>query len=48
MLAADFFTVKTIWLQRSYVLFFIELGRGVCLAPQLGIRHRQILGVKRG
>src|SRR5438067_2910066 len=27
MLAVDFFTVETIWLQRLYVLFFIELGR---------------------
>ena len=26
MLAVDFFTVETIWLQRRYVLFFIELG----------------------
>jgi hypothetical protein len=26
MCAVDFFTVKTIWLQRLYVLFFIELG----------------------
>jgi putative transposase len=26
MLAADFFTVETMWLQRLYVLFFIELG----------------------
>jgi hypothetical protein len=26
MLAVDFFTVETIWLQRLYVLFFIELG----------------------
>ena len=27
MLAVDFFTVETMWLQRLYVLFFIELGR---------------------
>ena len=26
MLATDFFTVGTVWLQRLYVLFFIELG----------------------
>jgi transposase InsO family protein len=26
MLAVDFFTVETVWLQRIYVLFFIELG----------------------
>ena len=26
MLAVDFFTVETIWLQQLYVLFFIELG----------------------
>jgi transposase InsO family protein len=26
MLAVDFFTVDTVWLQRLYVLFFIELG----------------------
>jgi transposase InsO family protein len=26
MFAVDFFTVETIWLQRLYVLFFIELG----------------------
>jgi len=26
MLAVDFFTVETIWLQRLYILFFIELG----------------------
>jgi putative transposase len=26
MLAVDFFTVETIWLQRLYVLFIIELG----------------------
>ena len=34
MLAVDFFTVETIWLQRLYVLFFIELGsRRVHVAP---------------
>jgi putative transposase len=26
IVACDFFTVDTIWLQRLYVLFFIELG----------------------
>jgi hypothetical protein len=26
MLAVDLFTVETAWLQRLYVLFFIELG----------------------
>ena len=26
MIAVDFFTVETIWLQRLYVLFVIELG----------------------
>ena len=26
MLAVDFFTIETFWLQRLYVLFFIELG----------------------
>jgi len=26
LLAVDFFTVETVWLQRLYVIFFIELG----------------------
>src|SRR5438067_1756672 len=26
LLAVDFFTVETVWLQRLYILFFIELG----------------------
>jgi len=26
LLAVDFFTVETVWLQRLYMLFFIELG----------------------
>jgi hypothetical protein len=30
MFAVDFFTVETIWLQRLYVLFFIELGSCRC------------------
>jgi putative transposase len=39
LLAVDFFTVETIWLQRLYVLFFIELGsRRVHLAAVR--RHR--------
>jgi putative transposase len=37
VLAVDFFTVDTVWLQRLYVLFFIELGsRRVRLA---GVRR---------
>jgi hypothetical protein len=37
MLAVDFFTVETIWLQRVYVLFFIELGsRRVHMAGCVG------------
>jgi hypothetical protein len=39
MMAVDFFTVETVWLQRLYVLFFIELGsRRVHLA---GVRPIQ-------
>ena len=30
MLAVDFFTVETIWLQRLYVLFVIKLGSRPC------------------
>ena len=26
MMAVDFFSVETVWLQRLYVLFFIEVG----------------------
>jgi putative transposase len=26
MMAVDFFSVETVWLQRLYVLFFIEIG----------------------
>lgn len=33
MLAVDSFTVETVWLQRLYVLFFIELGSRRVLSP---------------
>ena len=45
LLAVDFFTVETLWLQRFYVLFFIELGsRRVHLAgctpnPECAVGH---------
>jgi hypothetical protein len=42
MLAVDFFTVETVWLQRLYVLFFTELAAAVCIsrvARQLLARH---------
>jgi len=33
LLAVDFFTVETIWLERLYALFFIELGNAACIWP---------------
>ena len=30
MIAVDLFTVDTVWLQRLYVLFFIELAAAAC------------------
>ena len=56
LLAVDFFTVETLWLQRLYVLFFIELGsRRVHLAgctphpgaPWVIQRPRSEMGVRR-
>jgi hypothetical protein len=42
MVACDFFTVDTVFLQRIYALFFIELAtRGVYLAGVTA--HRRIL-----
>jgi hypothetical protein len=41
VLAVDFFTVETIWIQRLYVLFFIELGgRRVHVAARRIRAHR--------
>ncbi len=37
LLATDFFTVETVWLQTVYVLFFIELKRS---SPLLSSRSR--------
>ena len=57
MLGVDFFTVETIWLQRLYVLFFIELGsRRVHLAgctpnpsaPWIVQQARQLTWTLRG
>ena len=46
LLAVDFFTVETLWLQRLYVLFFVELGsRRVHLAACTS--HRGALSVMR-
>jgi len=40
LLAVDFFTVETIWLQGLYVLFFIELGSRRVRAVALRTRAR--------
>jgi len=30
MMAVDFISIETVWLQRLYVLFFIEIGAAGC------------------
>ena len=46
MLATDFFTFETAWLQRLHVLFFIEIASRAIVIPsrvieltQAGVRH---------
>ena len=49
IIAVDFFTVDTVWLQRLYVLFFIELGsRRVHLAGRTAIPTRRGSRNRRG
>jgi hypothetical protein len=42
MIAVDFFTVDTVWLQRLYVLFFIEIG-----SRRVHVGHRVAQGTAR-
>ena len=48
MLAVDFFTVETIWLQRLYVLFFIELGSRRVHVARLHAESERAMGHPAG
>jgi hypothetical protein len=48
MLAVDFFTVETMWLQRLYVLFLIELGSRPCAHRGLYAESERVVGDPAG
>ena len=48
VLAVDFFTVETIWLQRLYVLFFIELGSRRAHVAGLHAESERVVGRPAG
>jgi hypothetical protein len=46
MIAVDFFTVETVWLQQLYVLFFIELEQPTGAIRRLYSQPERLKGVK--
>jgi len=44
MIAVDFFTVETVWLQQLYVLFFIELEQPTGAFRRLYSQPERLLG----